>query len=78
MKKKIKLMVIAALIAAGSVAGINAVASHKRAPKSSLVMANVEAMSRSEVKGYMYVVVIHYEKGDGCNCAGDGTKICCL
>lgn len=79
MRKKIKLLSFLAIAALGSVAGIKWVASQQNESTcSSLNMANVEALSRNEIKGYMYVVIVHYEKGDGCNCAGDGYKICCL
>lgn len=78
MRKTIKLMSFLAIAALGSITGIKGVASQNGSTSSSLNMANVEALSRNEIKGYMYVVIVHYEKGDGCNCAGDGNKICCL
>lgn len=76
MRKKVKMMAIAVIAAIGCATGIKAVTSVKEVPMS-LTMSNVEALSGKEVKTFLYVVVVHYEKGDGCNCAGTGEKLCC-
>lgn len=79
MKSKINLMAIIAIVALGYAASSTVLSSDTDSMHSPLAMANVEALSRYEIKGYESVVKLPIERGGpGCVCYGDGSKICCL
>lgn len=62
MIKKIKLMVVAIVAAAGCLTGITSNVSKDNLYVSPLSMVNVEALSRSEIE------VVGCYKADGCTC----------